>query len=203
MPTASEGSPTEVTRLLAEIEGGRREATDRLLPILYHELHRLAASQMARERPGQTLQPTALVHEAYLRLVDDQQLPWENRAHFFAASAEAMRRILIERARRYSRLKHGAGQLRVTLDPEAPDLAASPERLLSLDRALDRLQAQDPQMARVAKLRYFAGLTVPETSAALQVSPRSVNRLWTAARAWLRRELDRQPAKAPDTKTRR
>ncbi len=192
---SAEDPTADVTLLLAEIQGGRREATDRLLPILYAELRRLARSQMARERPGQTLQPTALVHEAYLRLVDDRNLAWENRAHFFAAAAEAMRRILIERARRYSRLKHGAGQMRVTLDAESPDLARSPERFLSLNRALDRLEAQDPQMARVAKLRYFAGLTVPETAAALQVSPRSVNRLWTAGRTWLRRELERESPK--------
>ena len=182
-------SPTEVTRLLADIQGGRREATDRLLPILYAELRRMARSQMAREQPGQTLQPTALVHEAYLRMVGGERLPWANRAHFFGAAAEAMRRILIERARKMQCLKHGGDQMRVTLDAEAPDLARSPERFLTLDRALDRLEAQDPPMAQVAKLRYFAGLTVPETASALDVSPRSVNRLWTAARAWLKREL--------------
>ncbi len=192
MSSSPDGPPSEVTRLLAEIEGGRREATDRLLPILYAELRRLARRQMARERPGQTLEPTALVHEVYLRLLGDDPTPWANRAHFFGAAAEAMRRILIERARRIRRLRHGGGRMRVTLDPEAPDLARSPERFLALDRALDSLEAQDPNMARVAKLRYFAGLTVHETAAALDTSARSVNRLWTAARAWLKRELERR-----------
>ena len=191
MSTSSPSPTAEVTRLLAEIQGGRREATDRLLPILYAELRRMARAQMARERPGQTLEPTALVHEAYLRLVGNEHLPWQNRAHFFAASAEAMRRILIERARRIARLKHGGGQMRVTLDAEAPDLARSPERFLELDRALSRLEGQDAQMAQVVKLRYFAGLTIPETASALELSPRSVNRAWTAARAWLKRELGR------------
>ncbi len=192
MSSPNDNSPSEVTLLLAEIRGGRREATDRLLPIVYAELKRLARSQMSRERPGQTLQPTALIHEAYLRLVDGERLPWENRAHFFAASAEAMRRILIERARRYSRVKHGADHLRVTLDPDAPDAGISPENFLSLDRALSRLEARDKQMAQVVKLRYFAGMTVPETATAMESSPRSINRLWTAARAWLQRELDRE-----------
>ncbi len=192
MSTPTDNSPSDVTCLLAEIQGGRSEATDRLLPILYAELRRMARSQMARERPGQTLQPTALVHEAYFRLLGTERLPWENRAHFFAAAAEAMRRILIERARRIARTKHGGGKLRVTLDPDAPDLAISPERFLTLDRALDRLEAQDPRMAQVVKLRFFAGLTVPETAAAIDTSPRSVNRSWTAARAWLKREMDRE-----------
>ncbi len=189
-----DGGPGEVTRLLAEIQGGRREATDRLLSIVYSELQRLAGGQMARERSGQTLQPTALVHEAYLRLVDNDRLPWANRAHFFGAAAEAMRRILIERARRAARLKHGGDQYRVTLDADAPDLAASPERFLALDRALDRLEARDSEMAQVVKLRYFAGLTVPEAASALGTSPRSVNRSWTAARAWLKRELGVNPS---------
>ncbi len=189
MPTSTDSSPNEVTSLLAEIQGGRGEATDRLLPILYAELRRMARSQMARERPGQTLEPTALVHEAYFRLLGDQRLPWANRAHFFSAAAEAMRRILIERARRIARMKHGGGQMRVTLDPDAPDFARSPERFLALDRTLERLESRDPKMAQVVKLRFFAGLTVPETAAAINSSPRSVNRTWTAARAWLKREM--------------
>ncbi len=182
-------SPDEVTRLLDGIGRGDRMASDQLLPLVYDELRRLAGARMARENPGQTLQPTALVHEAYLRLVKDEDLGWEDRGHFFAAAAEAMRRILIERARRYARHKHGAGQRRV---PLADDLAsAEPDaaELLSLDRCLDQLEERDAAMARVVKLRYFAGLTVEETAAALAVSRRQVSRLWIAARAWLRREM--------------
>jgi RNA polymerase sigma factor (TIGR02999 family) len=180
----------EVTRLLEDIQRGDPRATEELLPLVYAELRRLAAARMARETPGHTLEPTALVHEAYLRLVGGGDVEWSNRGHFFAAAAEAMRRILIERARRSARVRHGGGQRRVELPTgvagsDAPDL----ERLLALDQALSRLEARDPEMARVAKLRHFAGLTVDETALAMGVSPRSVNRLWTAARAWLGREL--------------
>jgi RNA polymerase sigma factor (TIGR02999 family) len=143
---------------------------------------------MARERPGQTLQPTALVHEAYLRLIADPAARWENRAHFFGAAAEAMRRILIERARRISRQKRGGGQAAVPLDEVEVAAPGEPEELLAIDLALTKLQAHDPEMAEVVKLRYFAGLTVEETAEALAMSPRGVNRAWTAARAWLKRE---------------
>lgn len=180
-----------VTRLLAAIGAGKKDAIDELLPTVYAELRRIARVRMARETPGQTLQPTALVHEAYLRLVGDPHLEWKNRSHFYAAAAEAMRRILIERARRYSREKHG-GKLRRSPLEEVPD-AGGPqfEDLLALDEALRRLEARDPQMGSVVKLRFFAGLTVPETAQALQISPRTVNRLWIAARAWLGQAMER------------
>lgn len=147
---------------------------------------------MAREAPGQTLTPTALVHEAYLRLLGGEDTAWANRAHFFAAAAEAMRRILVERARRYSREKHGGGRWRVTLDEGLIGDEAASEDLLALDEALSRLAAQDPEMARVVELHQFAGLSIAETAAALAASERTVSRRWTAARAWLRREMSRE-----------
>ncbi len=183
------GAADQVTRLLQDARGGDRPAAEELLPVVYGELRRLAGARMAREAPGQTLQPTALVHEAYLRLVKDPDLGWENRRHFFAAAAEAMRRILIERARRYGRHKHGAGQRRVVLDHDLAIAEPDADELLSLDRCLDRLEQRDPAMAGVVKLRFFAGLTVDETAAALAISPRQVARLWSGARAWLRREM--------------
>ncbi len=191
-PSGEVPTPDQVTRLLDGARRGDRLAAEELLPVVYGELRRLAGARMARERPGQTLQPTALVHEAYLRLVKDQDLGWENRRHFFAAAAEAMRRILIERARRYARHKHGAGQRRVDFDPELAIAEPDADELLSLDRCLDRLEQRDPAMAGVVKLRFFAGLTVDETAAALAISPRQVARLWSGARAWLRREMKRQ-----------
>ena len=184
-------TPEATTRLLQRIAEGDPEASDKLLERLYGELRRLARAQMARESPGHTLQPTALVHEVYLRLLQDEAVAWQNRAHFFGAAAQAMRRILIERARRVARLRHGGHQRRVELDSNLPDVEEAPETLLHLNEALTRLEAQDPRMAEVVKLRYFAGLTVVETAACLDTSTRSVNRLWTAARAWLRRELER------------
>jgi RNA polymerase sigma factor (TIGR02999 family) len=181
-----------VTRLLRRIEAGDRQATEELLPVVYQELRKLARSRMARERPGQTLTPTALVHEAYLRLVKDETLGWDNRGHFFAAAAEAMRRILIERARRYASRRHGGGQERVTLGDAASPESIPPEELLALDEALTRLEAKDRAMADVVKLRFFSGLTVPETAAALGLSVATVNRHWAAARAWLQREITRR-----------
>ncbi len=175
---------------LQRVRGGDRHAAAELLPLVYDELRKLARSRLAREAPGQTLPATALVHEAYLRLVGEQDSGWDNKGHFFAAAAEAMRRILIERARRYGAVRHGAGQKRVTLASEISLAApADPEQLLAIDEALSRLEAKDEQMAGVVKLRYFAGLDIDETAQALGVSTRTVNRLWTAARAWLAREL--------------
>ncbi len=188
-PDRDHPSPDQVTRLLHGIRGGDRRLAEELLPQVYTELRRLAGARMAVENPGQTLQPTALVHEAYLRLVKGEDPGWENRRHFFAAAAEAMRRILIERARRYARHKHGAGQRRVALDGDLAIAEPDADDLLSLDRCLDRLEQRDAAMARVVKLRFFAGLTVDETAAALAISPRQVARLWNAARAWLRREM--------------
>jgi RNA polymerase sigma factor (TIGR02999 family) len=180
---------SRVTRLLAHIADGDRQATDELFPIVYAELRRLARVKMARERPGHTLTPTALVNETYLRLVGDTGAGWDTRGHFFASAAEAMRRILIERARRKQSDKRGGGQRRTSLDE---GLAVSDEPspdLLAIDEALTRLEARDETMSRVVKLRYFAGLTVEEVAAALDTSPRTVNRLWKAAKAWLYREM--------------
>ncbi|MCA1559846.1 MAG: sigma-70 family RNA polymerase sigma factor [Acidobacteria bacterium] len=168
-----------------------RQSVDSLLPIVYQELRRLAASYLRRERPGQTLQPTALVHEAYLRLVKDRPDRWQNRAHFCAIAAHSMRQILIERARARGALKRrGGAQPRVTLD-EA--LVAGGERsfdFVALDQALERLNALDPGQARLVELRFFGGLTIEETAEAMQISPATVKRHWTVARAWLARELE-------------
>ena len=169
-------------------------AAEQLLPQVYDELRRLARSRMAKERPGQTLTPTALVHEAYLRLVRAGDPKWDNRGHFFAAAAEAMRRILIERARRVASTKRGGGLARITLDDKLLGVVPASETLLALDEALSRLERQDPDMAAVVKLYQFAGLSLEETAAALGVSERTVRRRWSAARAWLRRELTRGPS---------
>jgi RNA polymerase sigma factor (TIGR02999 family) len=178
-------STSQVTRLLGALGEGDRGAAEELVALVYDELRRIARAQMKRERPGQTLQPTALVHEVYLRLLADGQPAWESRGHFFAAAAEAMRRILVERARARRRLKRGGDARRTTLHEDAAVVEPEPEELLALDRALDELEERDTTMAVVVKLRYFAGLTVEETASSLDLSPRSVNRLWTGARAWL------------------
>lgn len=183
----------ELTQILAAISSGESDAADRLLPLVYNELRALARARMARERPGHTLQPTALVHEAYLRLFGSAAPRWENRAHFFAAAAEAMRRILIDRARRQARLKRGGKQERVPLTDIAAEQPLDAGQLLSLDQALERLEARDPSMAQVVTLRFFAGLTVEEIAAAVGVTPRTINRHWIAARAWLHRELTLGP----------
>jgi RNA polymerase sigma factor (TIGR02999 family) len=182
-------SRQQVTLLLDQIRNGNRQASEDLLPLVYDELRGLARARMARERPGQTLQPTALVHEAYLRLLGDEEAAWDNRGHFFAAAAEAMRRIQIERARRYARVRHGGEQRRVTLDDAVAGIAPRSEEILAVDEALSRLEQHDATMAQVVKLRYFAGMSVEETANAMDSSQRTVNRLWTAARAWLRRAM--------------
>jgi RNA polymerase sigma factor (TIGR02999 family) len=177
---------SEVTRLLEAAQRGDGHAAAELLPIVYDELRKLAAIRMNAEAPGHTLQPTALVHEAYLRLVGrDDDNRWDNRGHFFAAAAEAMRRILVEAARRKHGPEHGGDTIRLDLDPE---LAASPgpsPRILDLDEALGRLAAIEPRAAQVVKLRYFAGLTISETAVALGISPRTADSDWAYARAWL------------------
>ena len=185
----AEPSGGEVTRLLERVGKGERAASEELLPLLYDELRKLARSRLARERPGVTLQPTALVHEAYLRLVGDAGATWEHRGHFFAAAAEAMRRILIERARRAARVRHGGELRRATLPEDLESGAPAAEDLLAVDEALARLERKDERMAQVVKLRYFADLSVEETAEATGLSVRTVTRLWTAARAWLAREL--------------
>jgi RNA polymerase sigma factor (TIGR02999 family) len=180
---------SEVTRILSAIEQGDAHAAEQLLPLVYDELRRLAATKLAQEKPGQTLQATALVHEAYVRLVDTERAQrWDSRGHFFAAAAEAMRRILVEQARRKGRVKHGGGLLR----EEERDIPCPerPERLLALDEALDRLATTSPQAAELVKLRYFAGLSNAEVASLLSISPRKANQVWAYARAWLREALD-------------
>ena len=170
-------------------ERGEDVELDSLLPVVYQELRRLAAAYLRRERPGQTLQPTGLVHEAYLRLMKDRQDRWQNRAHYCAIAANAMRQILIERARARGALKRGGAQPRVTLDESLVAGSEPTVDLVALDRALERLEAIDPEQARLVELRFFGGLTVEETAEALDISPATVKRHWTVARAWLAREL--------------
>jgi RNA polymerase sigma factor (TIGR02999 family) len=181
---------SDVTQILAAIDRGDPHAAERLLPLVYDELRKLAAQKMAQEAPGQTLQATALVHEAYLRLVDVKTTqPWNSRGHFFAAAAEAMRRILVEEARRKASLKRGGGREREDL-PEsrlaAPEAAAD---LVALDEALTQLAQTDAVAAELVKLRYFAGLTSAQAAEALGISPRTADRTWVYARAWLLRKL--------------
>jgi RNA polymerase sigma factor (TIGR02999 family) len=176
---------TEVTQMLQAIGRGDSRAAERLLPLVYNDLRRHAAARMAREAAGQTLQPTALVHEAWLRLVGHGDRTWENRAHFFGAAAEAMRRILIENARRKARLKRGGDQVRLELDPL--DLAATTpdEKVLLIDEALEILQLRDPEKARVVLLKFFGGYTNQEVAENLGVTERTVERHWAYAKAWL------------------
>lgn len=181
---------TDITQILSEIEQGDPNAAERLLPLVYDELRKLASARMALERPGQTLPATGLVHEAYLRLVGSTQArSWDGRGHFFAAAAEAMRRILIENARRKQSSKHGGDWVRQQL--EDVDFAASDEseQLLALDDALAKLATSDPQVAELVKLRYFTGLTNKQAAEALDISPRTANHYWAYAKAWLREEL--------------
>ena len=182
---------SEVSHILHAIADGDPQAASQLLPLVYNELRKLAAHRLAHQAPGQTLQPTALVHEAYFRLVSDPEgSDWDSRGHFFAAAAEAMRRILVENARRKGRRKRGGGLIR--LDLHAAEQVAVPEvreDLLALDEALTKLTAADPRAAQLVELRYFAGLPIPEAARALGVSPRTADRLWAFARAWLLREV--------------
>jgi RNA polymerase sigma factor (TIGR02999 family) len=179
----------EVTRILNAIEHGDSHASDELLPLVYEALRRLAAEKMAQETPGQTLQATALVHEVYLRLVDTERAQqWDSRSHFFAAAAEAMRRILVESARRKQRLKHGGGQMRESAELEIAG-PERPERLIAMDEALDRLAAESPQAAELVKLRYFSGHSNAEAASFLGISPRKASQVWAYARAWLREAL--------------
>src|SRR5262245_52230654 len=181
---------SEVTRILNAIEHGEPHAAEQLLPVVYNELRRLAAAQMAREKPGQTLDATALVHEAYLRLVgpaDGQR--WENRGHFFGAAAEAMRRILVEAARRKQRLRHGGGRPRGELPADGPAITDAVEDIVAVDEALAKLAAADPNAAELVKLHYFAGLTIEQAAEVLGVSARKAYTVWAYARAWLFRSL--------------
>jgi RNA polymerase sigma factor (TIGR02999 family) len=183
---------SEVTRILRAVEQGDRKAASQLLPLVYEELRRLAARKLAREAPGQTLDATALVHEAYLRLVPTSSQKgqrWDNRGHFFAAAAEAMRRILIDNARRKGRPKHGGDRKRVDLDQDHA-VAESRDDLLALDAALTKLAVQEPAKAELVKLRFFAGLTIPAAAEVLGISVATAERHWTYARTWLYAELE-------------
>ena len=184
---------SEVTRILSAIEQGDPHAAGELLPLVYEELRRLAAQKMAGEAPDKTLQATALVHEAYLRLVDaDEAQHWNSRGHFFAAAAEAMRRILVEKARHKKRLKHGGGRKRLELDQLDLAVEEPAEHVLALDGALAKLAAEEPEVARVVELRYFAGLTIEQTSVVLGISVRTANRHWAYAKAWLYQHLSQE-----------
>jgi RNA polymerase sigma factor (TIGR02999 family) len=181
----------DVTRILEAIERGDTAAAEGLFPLVYDELRTLAAQKLALEAPGQTLQPTALVHEAYLKLVDVARAGrWHSRGHFFAAAAEAMRRILVDRARKKCSRKRGGGLVRIDLDETNIAAPEADEEVLAVDEALGRLAESDSQAAELVKLRYFGGLALPEVAAILNISPRSADRLWAYARAWLRRAVE-------------
>ena len=180
---------SDVTRVLEAIERGEAKAADELLPLVYAELRQIAAHKMLGEAPGHTLQPTALVHEAWLRLAGPSTPKWQNRAHFFGAAAEAMRRILVEHARRKLSIKRGAGAQREELEESHVILAAPADELLAVHEALDQLAREDPPAAELVKLRYFVGMTMEEAAAALNTSKRSAESLWTYARVWLSREI--------------
>ncbi|MFN0129247.1 MAG: sigma-70 family RNA polymerase sigma factor [Verrucomicrobiales bacterium] len=183
---------SDVTQLLSAIEAGDPRASDQLLPLVYEELRKLATAKMVRENAGLTLQPTALVHEAWLRLGGDEQPNWKNRAHFFGAAAEAMRRILVDRARRRLRQRHGGGQERVDIDEvEIAAPSDDAEQVLAMHDALDRFAALEPEKAEFVKLRYFVGLSTEETANALGVSLTTAKRWWQYARSWLKVEMRR------------
>jgi RNA polymerase sigma factor (TIGR02999 family) len=192
-------SMSDVTQVLSAIEQGDPCAAERLLPLVYNELRRLAAERMAHEQPGRTLQATALVHEAYLRLVDQDKIQrWDGRGHFFAAAAEAMRRILVEEARRKRQLKRGGNFKRHDLDDLEISAQGPTDDVVALDEALNKLAEKHPEKAELVKLRYFAGFTIPEAAHALAISTTTAERYWTFARAWLFRELalDEEPEPA-------
>ena len=188
-----ESSRSEVTRLLQQWSDGRQEALDRLMPEIYAELRRLASTYLRRERPNHTLQPTALVHEAFMKLVDQREVRWQNRAHFFGIAAQSMRRILVDHARAHAAAKRGLGEAPVSFD-DANVAGVMPDiDVLALDEALTRLAAFDRQQSRVVELRFFGGLTMEETAEVLKISPATVGREWTLAKAWLYAELRREP----------
>ena len=182
-------APAEITRLLSDWSNGNQAALQQLLPLVYDELHRLASSYMRRERPDHTLQTTALVHEAYLRLVDQDNARWQTRAHFFAAAAQVMRHILVDHARGHRRAKRGGGIPEVPLDDAVVLSEERSDELLAVNDALIKLTGIDPRKSQVFELRYFGGMTVDEASEVLKVSPATVAREWRMAKAWLRREM--------------
>ncbi len=182
----------EITRMLQEWSGGKQEALDALLPLVYEELHRQASRYLRRERAGHTLQTTALIHEAYLKLIDQREVNWQNRAHFFGIAAQAMRRILVDYARERHRAKRGGIGENLPLEEAA--LVVSEERrvdLVALDEALTRLAKFDERQARIVELRYFSGLSIEETAEVLGISPATVKSDWNVAKAWLRHEITR------------
>jgi len=182
---------TDVSQILSQIDQGDPHAAEQLLPLVYDELRKLAAQKLVNEKPGQTLQATALVHEAYVRLINiDEAQHWNSRGHFFGAAAEAMRRILVENARRRARAKHGGDRIREELASSGVAAPEIDEDLLALDEALERLAEHDAPSAELVKLRYFAGLTIPQAAEILGVSPRKADFIWSFARAWLRREIE-------------
>lgn len=187
----------EVTRILSAIRNGNAQVAQELLPLVYDELRRLAAFKLAHEAPGQTLQPTALVHEAWLRLGGDENQAWNGRPHFFGAAAEAMRRILIDNARRKRARRHGGGQQRVDVEELEIAVAVKEDDLLEVDAALERFAALDQQKAELVKLRYFTGLTIAEAAEILGVSTPTANRWWAYARAWLHKDIEDQKRGRP------
>jgi RNA polymerase sigma factor (TIGR02999 family) len=190
-------TPTNTTELLLAWRGGDRAASDELLTHLYQELRRLARSQLARERGDHTLQPTALVHEAYLRLVEVERVEWQSRAHFLSMAARTMRRVLVDHARKRGAAKREAGR-RITLEPELAVTPAPDVEVLELDRALQALAEVDPERAQIVEMRFFAGLTIEEIAGVLELSPRTVKRRWRASRAWLYEALSGAPLPASD-----
>jgi RNA polymerase sigma factor (TIGR02999 family) len=184
-----DGVPGQVTEILASVGAGDKKAAEQLLPLVYEELRRLAAARMAREAPGQTLQATALVHEVWLKLAGSDRQQWRGRSHFFGAAAEAMRRILIDRARSKAARKRQGAQSLEELHESEIELPAPSEEVLAVHEALDALAAEDTMAAEVVKLRYFVGMTIPQISEALELAPRTVDRHWAFARAWLKRAI--------------
>ena len=184
----------EVTQLLGDWSGGDEQALEKLFPLMQPELHRLAHHYMSRERAGHTLQTTAVLNEAYLRLVENPQPSWQNRTHFMAAAAKLMRRIMVDHARKRHSVKRGGGAMKVTLDEAAWVTESRSEELLALDEVLEELRAQDARKSHIVELRYFGGLTVEETAEFLKLSPRTVEREWTLAKAWLYRALTAEEA---------
>lgn len=182
-------APQNVTQLLVEGSKGNKEALDQLLPIVYDELRRQAARYLRQELPGHTLQTTALIHEAYIRLIDQRNVQWQNRAQFFGIAAQLMRRILVDHARTKKRVKRGGSNLRVSLNEALAVTKGSEVDLIALDQALDKLAEIDPQQSRVVELRFFSGLSVAETAEVLDISPATVKRDWSVAKAWLYREI--------------
>ncbi len=183
---------SDVTRILNAIEGGDARAADELLPLVYEQLRRIARQHMAQERADHTLQATALIHEVYLKLVGNQEIRWANRAHFYAAAAEAMRRILVDHARNRGRFKRGGDRRRVPLKSVNLAVQQNSSEILALDQALERLQKEDERMHKVVMLRFFAGLSIEDTANAMDVSSRTVKREWSFARAWFFRVLGQQ-----------